>query len=227
MSATAAQAHLVRAARFYEATIGKKVVMAVTGVILFGFVVGHLIGNLQIFLGREKIDAYGEFLHSKPSLLWTARSVLLLAVGLHIIASIQLAGLKSKARPVGYVKKASVGSTYASRTMMWSGPIILAFVIYHLLHFTFGTVLPEFQEGHVYDNMVSGFRRIPVSIAYIVAMALLGTHLYHGIWSMFQSVGVAHPRYTRVIKIFAAAATIFIVVGNISIPVAVMTGIVH
>jgi succinate dehydrogenase cytochrome b subunit len=227
MSATAGQAHLFRAARFYEATIGKKVVMAVTGVILFGFVVGHLVGNLQIFLGREKIDAYGEFLHSKPSLLWAARSVLLLTVVFHITASIQLAHLKSEARPVGYVKKASVGSTYASRTMMWSGPIILAFVIYHLLHFTLGTVHPSFHEGRVYDNMVSGFQQIPVSIAYIVAMVLLGMHLRHGVWSMFQSIGVAHPRYTRMIKIFATVVTIFIVFGNISIPVAVMAGIVR
>lgn len=227
MSATAAQAHLFRAARFYEATIGKKVVMAVTGVILFGFVIGHLLGNLQIFLGPEKIDAYGEFLHRTPALLWGARTVLLVAVTLHITASIQLALLKSTARPVGYLKKSSVGSTYASRTMMWSGPIVAAFVVYHLLHFTVGAVHPDFHEGRVYENMVSGFRQIPVSLAYIFAMVLLGAHLQHGAWSMFQSIGIAHPRYTRVLKIFATAATLFIVLGNISIPVAVMTGIVR
>jgi succinate dehydrogenase / fumarate reductase cytochrome b subunit len=226
MSATAAQPHLFRAARFYEATIGKKVVMAITGVILFGFIIGHLLGNLQIFLGREKIDAYGEFLHRTPAVLWSARIVLLVSVILHVTASIQLTLLKWRARPVKYAKKDSVGSTYASRTMMWSGPIIFTFVIYHLLHFTFGTVHPAFEPGKVYDNMVIGFRQVPVSLAYIAAMVFLGFHLQHGVWSMFQSIGVAHPRYTRVLQTFARVATVLIVIGNISIPVAVMTGIV-
>jgi succinate dehydrogenase / fumarate reductase cytochrome b subunit len=215
-----------RAFRFYQASIGKKVVMALTGIVLFGFVVGHLLGNLQIYLGRERLNNYATALHGTPSLLWAIRVLLLCCLALHIIASIQLTKLKQDARPIGYIKRKDVQASYASRTMMWSGPIILAFVIYHLMDFTFGTVHPKFQELDVYANVIYGFRRVPVAAAYIVAMVLLGMHLYHGLWSMFQSLGVNHPRYTPIFKRFAAIATAFIVIGNISIPVAVMTRLV-
>jgi succinate dehydrogenase / fumarate reductase cytochrome b subunit len=227
MSAVAIDNHLHRAHRFYQASIGKKVLMALTGVVLFGYVVGHLIGNLQIYAGPEKLNNYAAFLHSSPALLWGTRSLLLICVTLHIIASIQLARLKQEARPIGYVKKENPRSSYASRTMMWSGPIIAAFVIYHLLDFTFGvTNTAHYEDLQVYANVVWGFRRIPVSAAYIVAMLLLGMHLYHGLFSMFQSLGVNHPRYTPWFKRFAAFATAFIVIGNISIPIAVLTGAV-
>ena len=227
MSSAAASTHLNRAFRFYDASIGKKAVMAVTGVILFGFVVGHLIGNLQIFEGRQKLDAYSAFLHIEPALLWFVRIVLLASVILHIVASIQLTRLKQAARPVAYTRIDHSHSSYASRTMMWSGPIIAAFIVYHLLHFTFGVVHPNYRESHVFDNVVLGFQQIPVSVAYIVAMILLCMHLYHGLFSMFQSLGVSHPSYTPRIRRFAAAFAILIAIGNISIPVAVMTGLVH
>ncbi len=227
MSSAAAPPQLHRAFRFYRASIGKKAVMAVTGVILFGFVVGHLLGNLQIFQGREKLDSYSAFLHVEPGLLWFARVVLLVSVILHIVASVQLTRLKQAARPVAYTRINHSHSSYASRTMMWSGPIVAAFVIYHLLHFTFGVVHPNYRESRVFDNVVSGFQQIPVSIAYIVAMILLCMHLYHGLFSMFQSLGVSHPSYTPRIKRFAAAFAILIAIGNISIPVAVMTGLIH
>ncbi len=201
--------------------------MAVTGVILFGFVVGHLVGNLQIYQGRERLDRYSAFLHLEPGLLWFVRLILLLAVILHIVASIQLTRLKRVARPISYIRIDRSHSSYASRTMMWSGPIVAAFIVYHLLHFTFGTVHPNYREGHVYENVVYGFQRIPVSLAYIVAMILLCMHLYHGLFSMFQSLGVSHPSYTPRIKRFAAVAAILIAAGNISIPIAVMTGLVH
>jgi len=218
---------LSRALRFYAAPIGKKAVMAVTGVILFLFVTGHLLGNLQIYLGREQLDAYGELLHSKPSLLWAIRSFLLACVLAHVIASLQLWLMNRSARPQGYVKSGSAGSTYASRTMMWSGPMLFAFVAYHLLHFTTGQAHPNFQYLKVYDNVVAGFRQVPASIAYIAAMVLLGLHLYHGIWSMFQSVGFSHPRYTPKVKAFAAVASGLIAGGNISIPLAVLAGIIR
>ena len=224
MSATAVP--LNRAIRFYEATIGKKAVMAVTGAILFLFVIGHLLGNLQIYMGREQIDAYGELLHSKPSLLWAIRSFLLVCLVAHVAATFELWRLNRKARPERYVKRANAGSTYASRTMLWSGPMLLAFIVYHLLHFTTGQVHPQFQYLKVYDNMVAGFRQVPASIAYIVAMCFLGMHLYHGIWSMFQSVGFSHPRYTLRIKASAAVLSTLIVGGNISIPLAVLAGII-
>ena len=129
--------------RFYQTTVFKKAIMAITGMILFLFVIGHMVGNLQIFLGRETLDAYGHFLHSVPELLWPVRIILLTAVTLHIISTIQLATLKTKARPVPYVKKDNSHSSYASRTMYWSGPIIAAFIVYHILHLTLGVAQPS------------------------------------------------------------------------------------
>ena len=215
-----------RPANFYASTVGKKAVMAVSGLILFLFVTGHLIGNLQIYEGPEKLNGYARFLRSMPALLWGVRIALLVMVLLHIWSSVQLALLKLKARPTGYVKKKATESSYASRTMYWSGPIILAFVIYHLLDFTFGTVNPRFQEGEVYANVIASFQVIPVSVFYIVAMLLLCMHLYHGLWSMFQSLGFAHPRYSPLLKRAAAVVAILIAAGNISIPVSVLAGLV-
>ena len=213
-----------RTLHFYESTPGKKAVMAVSGVILFGFVLGHLAGNLQVYEGPEKINAYAQFLRSIPAALWGARITLLGMVVLHVWSSISLGIRKLHARPLGYVKKASIASTYASRTMYWSGPIITAFIIYHLLHFTFGVVHPNFQEADVYANVVNGFKVIPVSAFYIFAMLLLGMHLQHGLWSMFQTLGFSHPRYTPWLRHLATALSVLIVLGNISIPIAVMAG---
>ncbi len=216
---------------FYELYIGKKAVMAATGVILVLYVVGHLAGNLQIFGGREAINRYAHFLHANPGLLWVARVVLLAAVGLHILTSYQLWMMKRRARPVGYYKKDDVPSAYAARTMLWTGPIIAAFVVFHVLHLTVGNVpglpLREVEGGYdVYYNIIVGFRHWAVSIAYIVAIVMLTLHLYHGIWSMFQSVGVSHPRYTPVLKRFSQGLSIVLAVGYISIPVAVMLGVI-
>jgi succinate dehydrogenase / fumarate reductase, cytochrome b subunit len=216
-----------RPANFYTSTVGKKAVMAVSGLILFLFVIGHLIGNLQIYEGPEKLNSYARFLRSMPALLWAVRITLVVMVVLHIWSSVKLALLKFDARPIGYIMKKATKSSYASRTMYWSGPIILAFVIYHLLDFTFGTVNPNFQPGNVYANVVASFQLIPVSAFYIVAMLLLGMHLYHGLWSMFQSLGFSHPRFTPVLKRSAAVVAILIAAGNISIPVSVLVGLVR
>jgi succinate dehydrogenase / fumarate reductase cytochrome b subunit len=220
-----------RAVHFYEAPIGKKVVMAVTGVLLFGYVVAHLLGNLQIFLGnRDQINHYAAFLHDPANLalLWTARVILLAAVILHIVASIQLSRLKGDARPVKYRKKADVPTSYASRTMMWSGPIVAAFVIFHVLHLTVGAVLPLREVGlnqpDVRANVIAGFTNPAVSAFYVFAMILLCMHLYHGLWSMFQTMGFSHPRYTPPLKKAAAVVAILICIGNCSIPIAVMAG---
>ena len=225
MSSIAVNSALGRIPRFYQTTIGKKIVMAVTGMMLFGFVVSHLLGNLQFYLGRETMNHYAVTLRSMPGLLWPARAGLLLAVILHITASIQLTALKNAARPIGYVKKAAVQASLASRTMMWSGPVVLAFLIFHLLHLTWGTVHPNFQDVHPYENMVIGFQVIPVTIFYVVAVSMLGLHLHHGVWSMFQTVGVNHPRYTPLLKKFSASASILLVLGFISIPIAVAIGV--
>ena len=212
---------------FYSSTTGKKAAMAVSGCILFLFVVGHLIGNLQIYEGPEKLNRYAVFLRSMPAVLWGVRTVLLAMVLLHIWSSIQLAARNIGARPVGYRMKKATGSSYASRTMYWSGPIILAFVIYHLLDFTFGKVNPHYQPGNVYGNVVASFQVIPVAAFYIIAMLLLCLHLYHGLWSMFQSLGIAHPRYTPMLRKGAAMVATLIAAGNISIPVAVLAGLVR
>jgi succinate dehydrogenase / fumarate reductase cytochrome b subunit len=216
----------MRVARFYESTIGKKAIMAVTGLILFGFLIVHMLGNLQVFLGRDVMNHYAETLHGNPALLWTVRTILLISVALHIWASIQLSIIKKDARPVSYVKRANVGSSWASRSMMLSGPIIAAFVVFHLLHLTTGTIHPQFVELHAYENLVTGFLVVPFALVYIVVMILIGFHLSHGIWSMFQSMGMSHPRYTPLIKKFASIFSWILVAGFISIPVAVLTRVV-
>jgi len=214
--------------RFWDTTIGKKAVMAVTGFILFGFILGHLAGNLQIYEPPQKINHYSEMLRSVPSLLWGARITLLVSLILHIWASFALWRLQRVARPIPYLKKANLHSTYASRTMMWSGPIILAFVIYHLLNFTVGIVHPggPFDEHNVYNNVVTGFQFWPSSVFYIIAMIMLCYHLYHGLWSMFQSLGFSHPVYTPWIQRGAKIVAILIAVGYISIPVSVLAGFI-
>ena len=214
---------------FLASTVGRKVVMAVTGVVLFGFVVVHMIGNLQIYLGPESLDAYGrflrEFLHGGG--IWVARAALLLAVGLHIWAAWSLTRTSWSSRPLGYRQVQRRESTYASRTMRWSGPLLALFVVYHLMHFTIGSAHPSFEEGKVYANVVAGFQVWPVSAFYIVAMLALGLHMYHGVWSMTQTLGLAHPRYDGCRRGFAAAFTGLVVAGNISIPLAVLAGIVR
>src|ERR1700758_4243319 len=160
MSTTAVSLRENRVVAFWYSTTGKKIVMAVTGAILFIFVIGHMLGNLQIFEGSEKINAYGRFLHNLGEILWAERIVLLTAVALHIVATVQLALRNKAARPVGYSRRQAINSSYASRTMYWSGPIVLAFVIFHLLHLTAGMIVPgaAFIEGDVYHNVVSGFQ---------------------------------------------------------------------
>jgi len=221
-----------RAVRFYEAPIGKKAVMAITGVMLVGYVFVHLLGNLQIYsTDAEQINRYAAFLHNpaNAAALWAARSVLLLAVVLHVTASIQLWLQNRAARPIGYVKKADVPTSYAARTMIWSGPIVGAFVIFHVLHLTAGKVLELRELGpnmpDVRYNVITSFSNPWISGFYILAMILLCLHLYHGMWSMFQSLGISHPRYTPIVKKAAAVLAIAVAVGNCSIPIAVLTGL--
>ncbi len=225
MSAAAASLTLARAVRFYQATVGKKAVMAVTGVLLYGFVIIHLLGNLQVFLGPEKINAYARNFRELGGLLWVARAGLLVIVAAHLISAVQLWMLNRAARPERYRSLRPVDSSYASRTMALSGPILAAFIVYHLMHLTFGNAHPSFNhELDVYSNVVTGFRATPVAMAYIVAMLMLGLHLQHGVWSLFQSLGVSHPRLTPWLRRLASASAAFIVAGNISIPLAVLGG---
>jgi succinate dehydrogenase / fumarate reductase cytochrome b subunit len=212
---------------FFRSSIGKKVVMAASGAVLLGFVLGHLAGNLQVYLGPAAINAYAEKLRHFPALLWAARLGLLAAVGLHIASAYSLTRTSQQARPVGYRERESRESTYASRTMRWGGVIVLLFVVYHLMHFTFGNAHPSFVQADVFHNMVAGFRNVAVSGFYIAAMVALGLHLYHGVWSMMQTLGLSHPRYDHLRHAFATLVAVAVVVGNISFPVAVLTGLLH
>jgi succinate dehydrogenase / fumarate reductase, cytochrome b subunit len=217
-----------RVVAFYGSTLGKKVLMAVTGVILFGFVVGHMLGNLQIYLGPERLNHYAELLQSNKALLWTARSVLLASVLVHLLAAVQVWLRNRAARPVKYRVFNPPAVDYAARTMVWSGPLIAAFVVYHLLHLTVGTVnADKFVRGDVFANVVHGFSQPGVAIVYIIANALLAVHLYHGLWSLFQSFGFEHSRYYSWRRFIAVAFSALIAAGNISIPLAVLTGKVH
>lgn len=201
-------------------------VMALTGAIGVGYVLAHMIGNLQVFAGAEKINAYAAFLKSNSALLWTARSILIAAVVLHIVAAYQLARISQKSRPIGYKRWRATASDFASRTMRWTGPLVGIFIVYHLLHLTTGTLHPDFNERNVYHNVISGFQIWYVSAIYIVAMLALSLHLYHGAWSMFESVGINSPKYNRLIRVLATFLTVVVVGGFISIPVAVLLGLI-
>ena len=212
---------------FIASTLGRKVVMAVTGVILFGFVFAHMAANLLLYVGPEALNAYGEGLRKFPAGLWAARGGLLVAVLLHIWAAVSLTRSNLSARPTGYARRKDVAATYASRTMAWSGPILALFIVYHLLHFTTGNAHGSFVAGDVYHNVVTGFQSPLVSGFYIVAMLALGLHLYHGVYSMTQSVGLNHPQINVYRRRFAATFTAIVVVANISFPLAVMAGLVQ
>lgn len=216
---------MTRTLSWYGTSVGKKVVMGVTGIILFSYLFFHLLGNLQIYLGPDAINGYAALLHVAPHVLWVARIVLLLALGFHLLASIQLALQSYTARPVKYRKQVYEATTYAARTMMYSGPIIAAFIIYHVLHLTCGKVGPEFTHD-VYANVIAGFNVWYIALFYVIAIGLLGFHLWHGTWSFFQSLGLNHPKWNQWRKVFAIAFTLFIVIGNLSIPFSVITGIV-
>ena len=212
----------------YRTTVGKKIVMAVTGVMLFLWLLGHMAGNLQIFLGPEKINAYAHFLHHGfAEILWIVRAVMLLAVCLHILAAVQVTLASWEARPVGYAVKKNIETSYAARTMIISGPLLLLYLIYHLLMFTLLKVGPGISETDVYSNVVRAFQVPLISVVYIAAMLLLGFHLWHGAWSMLQTLGVNHPKYNRLRKIVATALSAIIAVGFVSVPVAVLLGIIR
>lgn len=213
--------------RLYSSTLGKKVLMAVTGIILFGYLVGHMLGNLQIFMGAEQIDRYAELLHSNAAFLWGVRLVLLFCLGVHIVAAFQVWWRSRQARPVKYKVFNPPAVDYAAKTMVWSGPIIAAFIVYHLLHLTVGSVHSDYEHLGPFHNVIVGFQSVPVAIAYIVALLLLGVHLYHGLWSLFQTMGWDHARLGSWRRLFAIVASVTIIGGFLAVPLAVMTGVLH
>jgi succinate dehydrogenase / fumarate reductase cytochrome b subunit len=219
----------IAAPAFLASTVGQKLAMAITGMILFGFLIVHMLGNLQVYLGAEAFNGYSRLLHSllHGQALWIARAVLLASVLIHIWAAFSLWRRSRAARRTGYRQLRPRESTYASRTMRWSGLVVLAFVIYHLLDLTLGTVNPDFIEGDVYHNFVASFRAMPVAIFYLLANVCLGFHLYHGSWSFLQTLGLNHPRYNLLRDRLAMGVAVLVVAGNLSFPIAVLAGAVR
>ncbi len=218
---------LHRLAIFYRSTIGKKIIMAVTGLVLVGFLLSHVLANLLAFQGPEQINHYAAFLRSLGGGLWLARGVLLLALVLHVTAAVELTLLDRAARPEGYARQQAQASTAASRTLRVGGVVLLAFIIYHLLHFTLGTVHPDFVPGDVYRNVVVGFQSPLVVGFYLVAMAALGLHLFHGGSSMFQSLGLAHPSYDPGRQRLMRVLGVLVALGFAAVPLGVLVGVIR
>ena len=222
--------------RFLGSTIGLKVIMAVSGLGLFGFVVGHMLGNLQVFMGAEVFNAYAEALQGNKALIWTARVGLLGLIFAHMGSAARLVMRSSAARPVGYKQKKWLSGRYAVRTMRFGGLVLLAFIVYHLLHLTAGVVHPDFTHcvpaGHgkvdcdAFHNLTVGLKNPGVAVFYIVAQLALGLHLAHGVWSLARTLGLSNPRYDGIVRSGAWAFGGLITVGNCSIAVACLAGLV-
>ena len=222
---------------FWHSTIGKKFVMAVTGLIGVGFVIGHMLGNLQQFLGPARMNAYAAFLKSTGELLWIARLGLIAATILHVLMAWQLTQIKRAARPVDYVQRTPQVSTVASRSMRWGGLLLLIFIVFHILHFTTGTVFPvasrpdtqypAFSHTDVYGNVVSAFRNPWVVAFYVIAMFFLLLHLFHGAWSSVRTLGLSKPSADPLHRRVSTLIAIIVWLGFTAIPVAVFLGLVR
>jgi len=217
---------------FYRSAVGKKWVMALTGIAIMGFVFFHAIGNLKVYMGAEDFNHYGEFLREllvpilpRTVALWLMRAGLITALVLHIHAAYGLTRMNARARAGGYQQQRDwQAATAASRSMRWTGVIIGLFILFHLADLTWGTVNPDFVRGDVYRNFVATFSRPPVAIIYIVANIALGLHLFHGAWSMFQSLGLNNPRWNSWRRSFALGFAALITAMNVMFPISVMTG---
>jgi succinate dehydrogenase / fumarate reductase cytochrome b subunit len=222
-------------AEFYASAVGKKWVMAVTGVLLMGFVLAHLVGNLKLYLSREEMNLYGEALRDlgghlvpRTSVLWAMRVGLVVAFVLHVHAAYSLTLVNRRARPAGYESPRDyVAATFASRTMRWTGVIVGLYVLFHLADLTWGSANPDFVRGDPYNNLVHSLQRPVVAILYVAANAALGLHLWHGAWSLFQSMGINNPRYNALRARLAQAFTAVVVLGNLSFPVLVQLHVVE
>jgi succinate dehydrogenase / fumarate reductase cytochrome b subunit len=210
--------------RFYLTTVGKKFVMAVTGIALLGFVFVHMLGNLQLFAGPAKLNAYAAFLHGNPKILWAFRIVILGAVLWHILLAVQLTLRNWANRPQKYKVVKYREADAASRTMIYGGIFLVAFLLYHIAHLTLGSVGPTFDAKNVYGNVVAGFRVWWISAFYIVGMIALGLHLYHGAWSLFQTLGLNHPLYNPLRRWVATGFAVVVAGANILMPLAVLAG---
>lgn len=218
---------------FYRSAVGKKWVMALTGIVLMGFVFGHMIGNLKIYQGAHALNIYGEFLREllypllpRTFTLWIVRVGLITAFAFHIHAAYALTRMNRKSRAGRYVGSRDFqAATVASRSMRWTGVIILLFLFFHLADFTWGWINPDFVRGDVYRNVQASLTNIVPAAIYLVANIALGIHLWHGGWSMFQSLGLNNPRYNSARKAFAIGFAVVVTLGNLSFPLTVATGV--
>lgn len=220
----------------WRSSIGGKVTMAITGLLLFGFLVGHLLGNLQLLAGPDAINRYAKMLHDLGPLLWVVRIGLLAVFVLHVVTGIRLARQNRAARPVAYARQATIQASYASRSMLLTGLSVLAFVVYHLLHFTVGVTNPEHSSRttvlagetvkDVYAMMTASFAVPGIALAYVAFQAVLFFHLVHGVQSLCQTLGIHHARYTPMIRTLSWLLAAAIAGGNIFLALSVLTGVV-
>ncbi|MEZ5183455.1 MAG: succinate dehydrogenase cytochrome b subunit [Acidimicrobiales bacterium] len=219
---------------FYRSALGKKYVMAITGIMLMGFVFAHMVGNLKMYLGAEEFNHYGEFLREllvpilpRTVTLWLMRLGLIGAFVLHIHAAYSLTVMNKKARTVKYQSQRDyIAANFASRTMRYTGVIFLIFLVWHLFDLTFTGTGYTYVRGLPYENVSNSLSRVPVALLYIVGNLALGVHLFHGAWSLFQSMGWNNPRFNTWRRNFAAGFAALIVIGNVSFPIAVLAGVV-
>ena len=217
-------------ARLWRSTVGKKAVMAVTGLIWVAFLLLHMLGNLQAFMGPAKLNGYAAMLHGPlEEVVWLQRVVLFLAVVLHVIAAVQLTRQKQAARPVGYAKNTPQASTFASRTIRWGGALILLFLVLHILHFTTRSLNPPglYRDAPIYSDVVASFGIWWVALFYVIAMVAIGLHLYHGAWSSFRSLGVAKAGENPLKRRFALALAALLALGFMAVPIAVLVGLIR
>lgn len=211
--------------RFWQSTIGKKIVMAVTGIIGVLFVIGHMSGNFLMFKGQDAMHQYALLLRTSMPLLWAVRIGLLAAVVLHVVSAVQLTMLSKAARPQDYAMRKPQVTTLAAKTMKVGGLVLLAFIVFHILHMTLGTVHPQFVHLDPYNNLRTGLANPLVAGFYIIAMAALGMHLYHGTWAVARTLGVARPSRHPLKRRVAVVLAIVVAVGFAIIPIAVLANL--
>lgn len=211
-------------AQFWQSTIGKKIVMAVTGIVGILFVIGHMSGNFLMFKGQGAMHDYALLLRTSMPLLWAVRIGLIVAVALHALAAYQLTMISRAARPDAYAVRKPQVTTLAAKTIRWGGVLLLVFLVYHILHMTLGTVHPQFTHLDPYNNLSIGLRNPAVAAFYVVAMLALGLHLYHGTWAVFRTLGVARPSQTPLKRRLALVLAILVAAGFAAIPIATLAG---
>lgn len=218
-----------KALTLLDTTVGKKAALAVSGVVLFGFVLGHMLGNLQVYLGPEVYNQYAAMLKGTPLLLWGTRVILLVALVVHVVMMVQLYSRSVSARPTSYHRTKLTAASYSSATMKFTGPVLFLYILFHILHFTSpGLALGDYEHSHTdaYANFINAFQVPWVTLVYVAANFFLALHLFHGAWSLMQSLGLSHPRYNLARKTIAQTIAFVITVGNVMMPISVLIGLI-